>query len=49
MGDIASIDATVAQHPDAIAFLSGQHKPGEQGGSGVVFDWARIPPACPAR
>ena len=36
------VERTIAQHPNAAAFLLDSNKPGEQGGSGVTFDWSRI-------
>jgi phosphoribosylanthranilate isomerase len=43
MGDEGAIERTVAEHPNAVAYLLDSNKPGEQGGSGVTFDWSRIP------
>ena len=43
MGEGDGVERTVAQHPNAAAFLLDSNKPGEQGGSGVTFDWSRIP------
>lgn len=33
----------VAQHPAANGFLFDSHAPGAAGGSGVAFDWSRVP------
>ena len=43
MGDEGAAERTVAEHPNAVAYLLDSNKPGEQGGSGVTFDWSRIP------
>src|SRR6201995_1294566 len=43
MGERGDVGRTVAQHPNAGAYLLDSNKPGEQGGSGVTFDWSRIP------
>lgn len=32
-----------ARYPNAAGFLFDSHEPGEDGGSGKVFDWSRIP------
>jgi phosphoribosylanthranilate isomerase len=47
MGEDGSIERTVAAHPNAVAYLLDSNKPGEQGGSGVTFDWSRIPTNLP--
>jgi len=47
MGDEGAIERTVAEHPNAVAYLLDSNKPGEQGGSGVTFDWSRIPTNLP--
>ncbi|MEP6483374.1 MAG: phosphoribosylanthranilate isomerase [Rudaea sp.] len=39
----AGADAVIAQHPNAVAFLFDSHRPGENGGSGVTFDWNTLP------
>ncbi|RNF85182.1 phosphoribosylanthranilate isomerase [Montanilutibacter psychrotolerans] len=47
MGGDASADAAAleAQYPAATGFLLDSHARGESGGSGLAFDWARIPQA----
>jgi phosphoribosylanthranilate isomerase len=47
MGEEGAIERTVAEHPNAVAYLLDSNKPGEQGGSGVTFDWSRIPTNLP--
>jgi phosphoribosylanthranilate isomerase len=47
MGDAAAVAHTVSEHPNAVAYLLDSNKPGEQGGSGVTFDWSRIPTHLP--
>ena len=47
MGEEGTVERTVAQHPNATAILLDSNKPGEQGGSGVTFDWSRIPTNLP--
>ena len=47
MGEEGNVERTVAQHPNAVAILLDSNKPGEQGGSGVTFDWSRIPTNLP--
>jgi phosphoribosylanthranilate isomerase len=44
MGSIADAAAAAAQHPDAVGILLDSHAAGAVGGSGVAFDWARVPP-----
>ncbi len=43
MAEEGAFERTVAEHPNAVAYLLDSNKPGEQGGSGLTFDWARIP------
>ena len=43
MASADGIDRTIAEHPNAVALLFDSHKPGENGGSGVVFDWKTMP------
>lgn len=43
MGAGADARAAVAAHPQAAGFLLDSHAAGEQGGSGRVFDWSRVP------
>ncbi|HEX3897088.1 MAG TPA: phosphoribosylanthranilate isomerase [Rudaea sp.] len=43
MGEEGDVERTIAEHPNAVAYLLDSNKPGEQGGSGVTFDWSRIP------
>jgi phosphoribosylanthranilate isomerase len=47
MGADGAVERTVAEHPNAVAYLLDSNKPGEQGGSGVTFDWSRIPTNLP--
>jgi phosphoribosylanthranilate isomerase len=47
MGDENAVERTIAEHPNAVAYLLDSNKPGEQGGSGVTFDWSRIPTNLP--
>jgi phosphoribosylanthranilate isomerase len=47
MGEEGTVKRTVAQHPNAAAILLDSNKPGEQGGSGVAFDWSLIPTNLP--
>jgi len=47
MGEEGAVERTVAEHPNAVAYLLDSNKPGEQGGSGVTFDWSRIPTNLP--
>ena len=47
MGESGTVERTVAEHPNAVAYLLDSNKPGEQGGSGVTFDWSRIPTNLP--
>ena len=47
MGAEGAVERTVAEHPNAVAYLLDSNKPGEQGGSGVAFDWSRIPTNLP--
>ena len=47
MGEAGAVERTVAEHPNAVAYLLDSNKPGEQGGSGVTFDWSRIPTNLP--
>ena len=47
MGEEGAVERTVAEHPNAVAYLLDSNKPGEQGGSGVAFDWSRIPTNLP--
>lgn len=47
MGEADAVARTVAEHPNAVAYLFDSNKPGEQGGSGVTFDWSRIPKKLP--
>ena len=47
MGENDAVARTVAEHPNAVAYLLDSNKPGEQGGSGVTFDWSRIPTNLP--
>jgi phosphoribosylanthranilate isomerase len=47
MGEEGVVERTVAEHPNAVAYLLDSNKPGEQGGSGVTFDWSRIPTNLP--
>ncbi|MCK8514854.1 phosphoribosylanthranilate isomerase [Methylonatrum kenyense] len=42
-GDVTELDARVAEHGDASGFLLDSHAPGEQGGTGRVFDWGSFP------
>lgn len=41
-GDV-DVCATAAEHVHAAGFVLDGHPPGEQGGKGETFDWARIP------
>jgi len=43
MGTEGDVDARMAAHPHARAFLLDGHAAGEQGGSGQRFDWSRVP------
>jgi phosphoribosylanthranilate isomerase len=36
--------ACAAAHPEAAALLLDSHAPGAAGGSGLAFDWSRVPP-----
>jgi phosphoribosylanthranilate isomerase len=47
MGEDGAIGRIVVEHPNAVAYLLDSNKPGEQGGSGVTFDWSRIPTDFP--
>jgi len=46
MGTGADAAAQMAEHAAASAFLLDSHAPGAGGGSGVAFDWSRVPPAA---
>lgn len=41
-GDL-DVRAIAAGHPHAVGFVLDGHAPGQQGGQGRVFDWARVP------
>lgn len=43
MASVADVRGFVAQHPQAAGFLLDSHAAGGQGGSGVAFDWTRVP------
>jgi len=43
MGEGAGAHAQIAAHPQAAGFLLDSHAAGEQGGSGRIFDWNRVP------
>ncbi|HSX62986.1 MAG TPA: phosphoribosylanthranilate isomerase [Tahibacter sp.] len=43
MGSVADVHAYVRSHPQAAGFLLDSHVAGGQGGSGVAFDWTRVP------
>lgn len=43
MGSVADVAAYARLHPQATGFLLDSHAAGGQGGTGVVFDWARVP------
>lgn len=49
MGSVADVPAYLRSHPQAAGFLLDSHSAGGQGGSGVAFDWTRVPrdPARP--
>lgn len=48
MRDDLDMDAVLASHPEATGLLLDAYRPGVPGGTGEVFDWARIP-ARPGR
>jgi phosphoribosylanthranilate isomerase len=43
MGSVADVHAYARAHPQAAGFLLDSHAAGGQGGSGVAFDWTRMP------
>jgi phosphoribosylanthranilate isomerase len=43
MGSVADVAAYTRDHPQAAGFLLDSHAAGAQGGSGVAFDWTRVP------
>lgn len=43
MGESGDPKAWVARYPSAVGFLLDSHSRGTSGGSGEVFDWARVP------
>ncbi|MBL8299098.1 MAG: phosphoribosylanthranilate isomerase [Rhodanobacteraceae bacterium] len=43
MGGVADVPAYVRSHPQAAGFLLDSHAVGGQGGSGIAFDWTRVP------
>lgn len=43
IGDEAALSAAERDYTDAAALLLDSHEPGGLGGTGKVFDWARIP------
>lgn len=43
MGSVADVYTYARAHPQAAGFLLDSHAAGAQGGSGVAFDWARVP------
>lgn len=45
MGGSAEVNARTLQltHPNASGFLFDSHAPGASGGSGLTFDWSRLP------
>ena len=47
MGDGADPRASIALHASAAGVLLDSHGAGGQGGSGLAFDWTRIPAAAP--
>ncbi len=47
MADGGGIDQAIAEHPNAIALLFDSHRSGENGGSGLVFDWNTMPNRLP--
>jgi phosphoribosylanthranilate isomerase len=47
MGETESVERIVADHPHAVAYLLDSHRPGELGGSGITFDWSRVPVNLP--
>lgn len=47
MGEDGVLERIVSEHRNAVAYLLDSNKPGEQGGSGVTFDWSRTPSNLP--
>jgi phosphoribosylanthranilate isomerase len=47
MGADADVERIVSEHRNAVAYLLDSNKPDGQGGSGVTFDWSRIPTKLP--
>ena len=43
MASVDDFDAYAARHPRAVGFVVDSHAAGEAGGSGVTFDWSRLP------
>jgi phosphoribosylanthranilate isomerase len=43
MNGAADVAGLMAMHPAATGFLLDGHADGEQGGSGKIFDWTRVP------
>ena len=47
MASADGIDEAIAEHPNAAALLFDSHKRGENGGSGIAFDWDTVPKSLP--
>jgi phosphoribosylanthranilate isomerase len=47
MASADGIHDAIAEHPNAVALLLDSHKPGENGGSGIAFDWNTVPKSLP--
>lgn len=49
MGDVIDVGAAASRYAEACGVLLDAHRSGEQGGTGIGFDWLRIPPELAPR